>query len=186
MDAFPDIDMGYILTGVKPNIVSEPVEVYSNITEVTPVPYGNYRMVEYVDLRASAGAIGGGGEVANLPETHKRLVPIEFENGKYLVVRVTGDSMDDGTKRSLSDGDEVLVREINSDGWTVLPIRNRLFVITSRDGHVIKQIKKINTVENYLICHSFNSLYEDFKLYFKDIHQIFVVYKVVQKQISLI
>ena len=153
--------------------------------EVVPVPYDKYKMVEYVDLRAAAGRIGVG-EVENLPDTHRRLVPIEFENGKYLVVRVTGDSMDDGTKRSLSDGDEVLVREVSSDGWSELPIRNRLFVITSREGHVIKQIKEVNAEEGYFICHSFNSLYEDFKIYFQDIYQVFVVYKVVQKQISLI
>lgn len=194
MDTYAKTIIDYFESGkwrkVDDNIAEEPTSPYerknNNINnEVTPVPHTNYKMVEYVDLRAAAGRIGGG-EVDQLPDTHKRLVPIEFENGRYLVVRVTGDSMDDGTKRSLSDGDEVLVREVNCDGWTELPIRNRLFVITSREGHVIKQIKEINTEEGYFLCHSFNPIYEDFKLYFRDIHQVFVVYKVVQKQISLI
>jgi hypothetical protein len=43
----------------------------------------------------------------------KRPVPKEYLNGGYLVIRVDGDSMDDGTKRPLSDGDELLVKEKN-------------------------------------------------------------------------
>lgn len=79
-------------------------------------------MVEYVDLRASAGRLGGA-DVSQLPETHRRLVPREFDNGGFLIVRVDGDSMDDGTKRSLSDGDEVLIKERIDCKIDELPIK---------------------------------------------------------------
>jgi len=141
-------------------------------------------MVEYVDLRASAGRLGGT-PVEQLPETHKRLVPKEYSNGGYLVIRVDGDSMDDGTKRSLSDGDEILVKEKKLGILDDLPIRKTLFVITSLDGNVLKQITEINKEEGYIICHSFNPSYEDYRIRFDDIYQIFVVCKIVQKQISL-
>ena len=94
--------------------------------------------------------------------------------------------MDDGSKRSLSDGDEVLIKEKTEDKWFDLPIKKTLFVITSREGNVLKQIKEINKDERYILCHSFNPAYEDFKIFFEDIFQIFIVCKVVQRQISLI
>lgn len=155
------------------------------VNEVTSRPTSDYMMVEYADLRAAAGRIGGG-DVSQLPETHRRLVPKEFNNGKFLVVRVDGDSMDDGSKRSLSDGDEVLIKEKTEDKWFDLPIKKTLFVITSREGNVLKQIKEINKDEKYILCHSFNPAYEDFEIFFEDIFQIFIVCKVVQRQISLI
>lgn len=119
-----------------------------------------------------------------LPETHKRLVPKEFENGNFLVIRVDGDSMDDGTKRSLSDGDEVLVCERQDFKIDELPIKKSLFVITTREGNVIKQISEVNVEERYIVCHSFNPAYKDFKIAFADIFQIFIVCKVTQRQIT--
>lgn len=153
--------------------------------EVTPVSNSDYMMVEYVDLRASAGKLGVG-DVDQLPETHKRLMPKDYAKGGYLVVRVDGDSMDDGSKRSLSDGDEVLTYEYTNRGLDELPIRKALFVITTLNGNVLKQITEINKEEGYIVCHSFNSEYPDFRIAFSEICQIFIVCKVVQKQISLV
>lgn len=93
--------------------------------------------------------------------------------------------MDDGTKRPLSDGDELLVKEKKLGILDELPIRETLFVITSLDGNVLKQITEVNKEERYILCHSFNPSYEDYKIRFDNIYQIFVVCKVVQKQISL-
>ncbi len=154
------------------------------ISEVSERPTNDYMMVEYADLRASAGKIGGG-DIEQLPESHRRLVPKEFDNGRFLVVRVDGDSMDDGTKRSLSDGDEVLIKEKSEEKWYDLPIKKTLFVITSREGNVLKQIKEINREEGYILCHSFNPSYDDFKIQIDDICQIFIVCKVINRQISL-
>ena len=152
--------------------------------DVEAVPEDKYIMAEYADLRSFAGRLGGS-DIEQLPETHKRLLPREYEKGNYLVVRVSGDSMNDGTSRSLCDGDEVLVRELAPSEWEALPIRNRLFIITSRGGNVLKQIKEVNKEERYIVCHSFNNAFEDFTLSFDDIYQIFVIYKIVQKQIRL-
>ena len=152
--------------------------------DVEAVPEDKYIMAEYADLRSFAGRLGGS-DIEQLPETHKRLLPREYEKGNYLVVRVSGDSMNDGTSRSLCDGDEVLVRELAPSEWEALPIRNRLFIITSRGGNVLKQIKEVNKEERYIVCHSFNTAFEDFTLSFDDIYQIFVIYKIVQKQIRL-
>lgn len=157
----------------------------SKRSNVTPVEEGHYMMVEYADLRASAGVLGGG-DVAQLPETRKRLVPREFDNGNFLIVRVDGDSMDDGTKRSLSDGDEVLIKEKLDYKIDELPIKKALFVITTREGNVLKQIAEVNMEEGYILCRSFNPdpRFDDFKIYFDNIYQIFIVCKKTQSQIS--
>lgn len=175
-NAFPDINMVWFQTGVG--------KMTTEIQEVVPVPEDAYMMAEFAILNGKGGRLGGA-DVANLPETKTRLVPREYEKGNYLVVKITGNSMNDGTDRSISDGDDILIRELEPDEWDDLPIRTRLFVITSREGNVIKQITEVNKEDGYIMCHSFNSSYEDFKINFSDIYQIFVVYKIVQKQITL-
>ena len=172
------LNSGWLLTG-EGEMIKQPVR-----NEVEAVPEDKYIRAEYADLRSFEGRLGGS-DIEQLPETHKRLLPREYEKGNYLVVRVSGDSMNDGTSRSLSDGDEVLVRELAPSEWENLPIRNRLFIITSREGNVLKQIKEVNKEERYIVCHSFNNAFEDFILSFDDIYQIFVIYKIVQKQIRL-
>lgn len=175
-NAFPEINMVWFQTGVG--------KMTTELQEVVPVPEDAYMMAEFAILNGKGGRLGGA-DVANLPETQTRLVPREYEKGKYLVVKITGNSMNDGTDRSISDGDDILIRELEPDEWDDLPIRTRLFVITSREGNVIKQITEVNKEDGYIMCHSFNSSYEDFKISFSDIYQIFVVYKIVQKQITL-
>lgn len=176
-----DISKDWLLTGEGEMLKNEK----KFISEVSPRDESDYMMVEYVDLRASAGRLGVG-NVEILPDTHRRLVPKEYATGKFLVVRVDGDSMDDGSKRSLSDGDEILIY-LNEDGINGgLAIRKTVFVITTQDGNILKQITRINKEEGYIVCHSFNSAYPDFKINFEDIFQIFTVCKVVNRQISLI
>lgn len=176
--AIPNTDVNWLLTG-KGSMLK------SDRSNVTPVEEGHYMMVEYADLRASAGILGGS-DVTQLPETHKRLVPREFDNGNFLIVRVDGDSMDDGTKRSLSDGDEVLIKEKLDYKIDELPIKKALFVITTREGNVLKQIAEVNMDEGYILCRSFNPdpRFDDFKIYLNDIFQIFIVCKKTQSQIS--
>lgn len=178
INKYPDLNTTWLLTGEGSMLKSER-------SNVTPVEEGHYMMVEYADLRASAGILGGS-DVTQLPETHKRLVPREFDNGNFLIVRVDGDSMDDGTKRSLSDGDEVLIKEKLDYKIDELPIKKALFVITTREGNVLKQIAEVNMEEGYILCRSFNPdpRFDDFKIYFDNIYQIFIVCKKTQSQIS--
>lgn len=175
---FPTLNANWLLTG-------EGSMLKSDRSNITPIEEGHYMMVEYADLRASAGILGGS-DVTQLPETHKRLVPREFDNGNFLIVRVDGDSMDDGTKRSLSDGDEVLIKEKLDYKIDELPIKKALFVITTREGNVLKQIAEVNMEEGYILCRSFNPdpRFHDFKIYFDNIYQIFIVCKKTQSQIS--
>lgn len=149
--------------------------------EVEAVPEENYMMVEFEDLEVSAGLLGGG-EVTILPERKTRLVPKEYKKGYYLVVRVSGQSMYDGSARSISEGEELLIRQFE-DIYLNLPIRTKLFVIVTQGGAVVKQIKNIDKDKEEIICHSFNPNYDDYSVKFNDILQIFLVEKKVNAKI---
>jgi len=164
-----DIDIEWLLSD---DVAPKPKQ------EITPIPYEDYMMVEYVDLSASAGMLGGS-NVDVLPDSKKRLVPREFEKGNYLVVRVNGDSMTDGTDISIPDGVEILVKEYVLENGDKLPIRGNLFVVVSRDGNVFKQIVEHNTELGYIKCHSYNPKYEDYIIPMDDVFQIFIYRKIV-------
>ncbi len=182
IDSFPDI-----FKGMKKNDVfysdkdksHDENQIIDNFKqEVSSIPVDNYMMVEYVDLSASAGMLGGS-NVDLLPETKKRLVPKEFEKGNYLVVRVNGDSMVDGTDISIPDGAEILVKEYVLENGDKLPIRGNLFVICSREGNVFKQVVEHNTDLGYIRCRSYNKKYSDYNIPLDDVFQIFIYRKIV-------
>ena len=196
---FPDINKEWItdnkgtmflsdnalINGKDLNHSISKVKSKNGTEEVSPVAEQNYMMVEYADLAVSAGMLGGDFSeafVESLPETHRRLIPREYNEGNYLVVRVNGDSMDDGSKRSLSDDDEILIR-LWTDSIDTLPIRSKLFVLTTRSGHIVKQIIKIDHKKKQITCHSFNPLYPDQIVDFDEVIQLFTVEKIVNSKI---
>lgn len=170
------------------NISAAAVKVIQNYTQsggtVKPVPYDNYMIVEYADLSTSAGRLGGENPSV-LPEMKKRLIPKEFDNGNYLVVGVDGDSMDDGSNISIPDGTEILIKEYQMHNGDTLPIRNNLFVIVSKTGTVFKQITEHNVEEGYIVCHSYNQKYTDFRIPVNDIIQLFIYRKIVSFRPSI-
>ena len=200
-DTFPDINKEWLLSNKGAMFLTDEgvingkdithtignLKSKNGTAEVMPIPEQSYMMVEYADLAVSAGMLGGDFSesfVEKLPETHKRIIPREYREGNYLVVRVNGDSMDDGTKRSLSDDDEILIR-LWTDGMDTLPIHNKLFVLTTRSGHIVKQITKIDRKKQQITCHSFNPLYPDQFVDFEEIIQVFTVEKIVNSKIRL-
>jgi hypothetical protein len=194
---FPEVNANWLLTGEGKMLNRTDEDALSRIganrdkgdkenfvSEVTEQSSKEFRIVEFVDLHASAGPLGMN-NIDILPDTNRRLIPREYESGNLLVVRVDGDSMNDGTPRSLYDGDEVLIVERTYNHWYDLPIRKNLFVICSRGGNVLKQISEINRIKGYIVCHSFNPLHADYRIAFEDIYQVFVVLHVVYRKISV-
>lgn len=171
------------LTG---NIPNSEGSMLKNITkdEVKPVPYENYMEVEYAKLSTVAGKLGFENP-ATLPETRKKLIPREFDSGNYLVVEVDGDSMDDGTNISIPDGSDILIKEYILNTGEKLPIRGNLFVIVTTEGTVFKQIVEHNIEEGYIVCHSYNPKYKDYKVNVIDIIQIFIYRKIVSVRPSI-
>lgn len=181
-ETYPEINKHYLLTGEGQLLNENTILASSNQNNrpdgITAIPYDDYMMVEYEDLATAAGYLGVD-DLEILPDTKKRLIPKEFERGKYLVVRVDGHSMDDGTSKSIPDGTEILIRELQIEPGKRLPIRNNLFVIVSHDGVVLKQVVEHDVENGFIRCHSYNPDFKDYLIACDDIIQIFLYRKIV-------
>ena len=180
VEKFPTLNLYWLLTGEGSMLKDEK----KYVEEVSPIPYDNYMEVEYADLSTVAGRLGGY-NTATLPEMKRRLIPKEFDRGNYLVVRVDGDSMDDGTSISIPDGTEILIKEYHLQKGEKLPIRGNLFVIVSTEGTVFKQIIEHNTEEGYIVCHSYNQKYSDYRINLSEVLQIFIYRQIVSFRPSI-
>lgn len=171
------LDANYQKVGDNWQSVNEDSSHYN----VTPVDNDNYMVVEYADLRVSAGPLGTKNLNA-LPKSKTRLIPREYDKGEYMVLRVDGPSMDNGTSISIPDGTEILVKKYYLHNGDKLPIRNNLFVIDAKDGQALKQIIEHNTEEGYIICHSYNPEFKDYKVMLEDVLQFFIYRKIVSSR----
>lgn len=152
------------------------------VKEVIQVEYDGFMEVDYLPIHAQAGYLNN---LAQHEETElpTMLVPKEFEKGKYLVIEVYGDSMDDGTKRSVCEGDKLLVKELDRSMWSAgLYISKYLFVISHPDGVVVKRIIRHSVGEGIITVHSFNPMYKDYDIDLRDVHQLFYVKKIVERK----
>lgn len=178
---YPDID-------INVNSLSEPQTDYTPSPkllkqEVRQVSEQDFMVADYLPIEAQAGYLDGL-ETQHLPELGHMLVPREFEKGNYLVVELSGDSMNDGSERALKDGDKLLVKELHQDHWrNKLHFKQYLFVLMSREGIVCKQITAHDVEKQTVICHSFNELYEDYTVNLGDVYKLFYVKKIVERRI---
>lgn len=104
--------------------------------------------------------------------------------GMYRVFEVKGDSMDDGTDRSIKEYDKILCRNIQKHHWqNKLHISQYLFVIVHKEeGIVLKQIKEHNVENGIITLSSFNSFYEDYQIQLDDVLQLFNVIEIVSRK----
>lgn len=106
-------------------------------------------------------------------------------NGKYLSFDVKGDSMDNGMKECLQDGDKVMVRELERDFWRDLHIDDhKYWVLVFGSSVLIKQIVSEDKDSGEIVCHSLNPSpeYHDFTLNLDDVRYLYYVVKVKPKE----
>ncbi len=103
--------------------------------------------------------------------------------GKYRVFEVQGDSMDDGSRNALYDGDKILCREVKPELWTnKLHIKDWFFVIVCKtDGITVKQITEHNVQTGDIRCHPLNPIFEDFTLNLAEVVELYNVIKIVDR-----
>lgn len=166
-ELFPDVSHIWLLTG-EGEMLKSPADTGGigskaiSQSEVEVVPMEQYVEVPFYDLSATAGMPSGDVQQTGWLET--RLIPRQYAGREYAVIRISGDSMDDGTSRSLCHGDEIIVKQELVDHMTPLPIRSKLFVVDTLEGAVVKQIVELNKVEGYVVLHSFNERYPDYSV----------------------
>lgn len=149
-------------------------------SEVEVVSMDNYIEVPFYDLTATAG-LPSDDSPTGWVET--RTVPRQYRGQEYSVVRISGDSMDDDSRRSLCHGDEIIVKREIIDQANTLPIRSKLFVVDTTEGAVVKQILELNLSEGYVLLHSFNAKYPDYKVHLSEVRGFYSVQCVSLKSI---
>lgn len=182
---YPFFNKKWLTTGYGEPTIDQNFKHNTRMQElenVILVPENEYMMVELKDLETDTGKLWIDGNVTELPEGKTRLVPREYGGGNYLVVRVSGHSMDDGTKRSISEGDELFIRQYIGDVRD-MPYRTKLFVICTRGGSVVKEVIDVNPISGDLSCRSFNKQYEDYIVPVNEVIQLFTVEKKVRAAI---
>ena len=179
LSTFPDLNSGWFGIG---ELVDENKKPFT----ITQVNFDNYMEVTYLPVVAQAGYLNGFYDIKeNIEQLETMLVPKEFENGNYLVVEISGDSMNDGTTRGICDGDKLLLKELDRDAWKgKLYFRQNLFVIMSDEGIVCKQILEHNTETLEVVCHSWNENYPNYTINLNDVSKLFCVKKLVERRIK--
>lgn len=181
---FPDFDEYWFTTGETEEELATRLGGKSMDTNykvppkdsVTQVSHDGYMEVEFRDLSVAAGPLSMVDE--RVPKK-TLLVPREYDNGEYLVVRVEGPSMEDGSIYSIPNGANILIKRYYLENGDKLPIRDNLFVIDAKDGQALKQIVEHNTEEGYIICHSYNPEFQDYKVRLEDVFGFYVFRKIV-------
>lgn len=109
-------------------------------------------------------------------------VALEREvSDRYKLFRVTGNSMDDDSKRSICDGDIVLCREMYPEDWGYGLINTKypyVVIVIEEEGILIKELIKHSRKDNTITLHSLNSNYEDFTKSLSDVRAFFYVERI--------
>lgn len=144
----------------------------------------NFMNIPLVHIHARAGYSSGYGDeeyIETLP-TFPVIVDKSYK-GKYRVFEVDGDSMDDGSRNAIYDGDKILCREVKREYWkTRLHYKDWFFVIVMRDdGILTKQIIDHDIENHKIVCHSLNPMFEDFEVDLADVAELYNVIKIVDR-----
>lgn len=150
-------------------------------TEAVMIENSNIAQVPLVSQYAYAGYLCGFADddyVKTLP-TIPFIVDHELK-GNYLAFEVKGDSMDDGTRESLIEGDRLMCRQIKQHLWQYkLHFNDWDFVIVHRtEGVLVKRIIAHNLERAEITIHSLNPMYNDRVLSLNDVAQLFNVVEV--------
>lgn len=147
----------------------------------------NYMSVPIVHIKAQCGYLAGYGDAEYIDTLPTMPVIVDQTyHGKYRIFEAEGDSMDDGSRNSICDGDKLLCREVRRDLWLPkLHINDWYFVIVHQTkGISIKQITAQDDSGN-ITCHSLNELFNDYTVNLDDVVEIYNVIKVVERSMRL-
>lgn len=164
------VDKQWLLTGNgSPRSDVTAKSIAANSVTVAPL----------ISQYAYAGYLSGYGD----PE-YLEIQPIyygkrKYTPGNYVAFEIHGDSMTDGTMRSITDGSLVLGRELYQHHWKSKLRKNEAFIIVHKfDGICLKEIINHDLDSGTITCHSWNPEYEDYEVNLDDVLQLFYVKEV--------
>lgn len=185
VSAFPTYNLEWLLTGEGEMLTDTPSQAFQpNARSVDGLSYMN---IPVVHIKARCGYLGGYGDESYIDTLPTMPVIVDKTyHGKYRIFEAEGDSMDDGSRSSICDGDKLLCREVRRDLWLPkLHIKDWYFVIVHRtEGVAIKQITAQDERGN-ITCHSLNEIFNDYTVNLDDVVEIYNVIKVVERSMRL-
>lgn len=200
IDRFPLYNFDWLFTGRGEIYHKEPEkvvkeEVPKESDTNTPLPSSARRIestgfmnVPLIHVRAQCGYLNGYGDqeyVESLPS-----LPVIVDrtyHGQYRLFEAEGDSMDNGLRDSICDGDIVLGREIKRDLWrSKLHINDWYFIIVHRtEGISIKKITEHDVEHGIITCHSLNDMFNDYKVCLDEVSELYNLIKIVDRSARL-
>ena len=202
--AFPEISVEWLLSGegemiketdeVSPKDAYKPHEARQ---EVKRRPLGSriIQTLPVIPIEAKAG-IGKGflydrdcsQDVVDINSEYDTMeVVLERETSdRYRLFRVKGDSMTDGTFRSLCAGDIILCREVYTEDWSYGLINTRspyVVIVIEEEGVLIKQLTKHDKKNETISLHSLNSTYKDLTIDLKKVRAFYYVERLIDRHI---
>lgn len=170
--SFEGLSLQWVMTGQDP--VSE------ESSSASPAIFARHARIPLVSQYAQAGYLSGYMD----PYYMETLPTIDFTpdremTGNYLAFEVRGDSMDDGSKESYTEGEIVICREVEPYLWrdSRLHINKRDFVIVHEDGVLLKRIVNHDVQHHTITIHSLNPnpVYADKVIDLANVRKIFSV-----------
>lgn len=168
-------------------LVDKPEELYletKNGMKYYEISPGKYKLVvPLVPYDAYARFAHEGGLELDREEWEEAEFEVDqIGHGNYMAFHVRGDSMDDGTKQGISQGETLLVRELDRIHWQS-GLRYKKFpywVVAFENSILIKEITGHDIDTGNVTFHSLNSSpeYRDFTLNLDDIQRLFNVIKI--------
>lgn len=193
----------YLLRGEGTLLKDQPLDgqapkPYRAPTEVEAVASGSrtIQRLPIIPIEAQAG-IGKGflydrdqsqdpADVCAEYETMEVVLERETSD-RYKLFRVKGDSMTDGSLRSICAGDVILCREVYPEDWSFGLINNRypnVVVVIEEEGVLLKQLTKHDRKNGAISLHSLNSKYEDFTIDLSNVRAFYYVERIIDRSMS--
>lgn len=199
--SFPHYSRSWLLSG-EGDILKEsqpaPKKPYHSKTEIETIAPGSrtVQRLPVIPIEAQAG-IGKGflydRDLSQDPDdVYDRYdsmeVVLEREaSDKYKLFRVKGDSMTDGSLRSICSGDVILCREVFPEDWKLGLTNNRypnVVIVIEEEGILLKQLTKHSKKQGTISLHSINPSYEDFTVDLRDVRAFYYVERIIDRSVA--
>ena len=182
----------YEVGGDEARMLHETGDVYVNKgkREFIELSDGKYIMnTPLITQKAYAGYLTGWGDPEYIEELPTHPVIVDKPHmGTYRSFEAKGDSMNDGTSRSIDDKDILIGRRIERSYWRTklhLVKYKEFVIVTFKKGIVTKNIIEHDTDNHTITCHSYNpdkDRYPDFILNLDDVMEIYNIVQITKKR----
>lgn len=193
IERFPKYRFDWLMYGTGEIYAAPPEEKESEntlpfVSNARRMDVTGFMNVPLVHVRAQCGYLCGYGDAEYIDTLPTLPVIVDRTyHGKYRLFEAEGDSMDDGTRQSICDGDIVLGREVQRALWrSRLHIHDWYFIIVHcTEGISIKKIIDHDVENGVITCHSLNDMFNDYKVELDEVAELYNLIKIVDRSARL-